>query len=46
MRSTNWGLEEMIFNMGSYASGASDYLLTKKGKKWCLDNNETLKGSS
>lgn len=39
-------LEEMIFSMGIYIGGASDYSLTTKGRKWCLDNNETLKGSS
>ena len=39
-------LEEMIrVSGGNYIDKTSNYSLTPKGKKWCLDNKKTLKGS-
>ena len=39
-------LEEMIRGSGAnYIDKTCNYSLTQKGKKWCLNNKETLKGS-
>lgn len=39
--------EGMIHSSASsYSFGTYSYSLTQKGKKWCLDNKERLKGSS
>ena len=40
-------LEKMIhLSSGNYRDKTFNYSLTQKGKKWCLDNKKTLKGSS